>query len=64
MDVSLQAGGWGQRDHSWGVRDWWLLGHVWFAVRLEDGTLLTVWYEQMKGSTRAVLRQARWDLEV
>ena len=28
----------GQRDHSWGVRDWWAFGWCWFAGRLEDGT--------------------------
>jgi hypothetical protein len=33
------------------------------TVELDDGTLLTVWYEQMKGSPKAVLRQARWRLE-
>ena len=27
-----------QRDHSWGVRDWWSLGWVWTAGGLEDGT--------------------------
>lgn len=32
------------------------------TVELADGTLLTVWYELMKGSERAVLRQARWRL--
>jgi sialidase-1 len=32
------------------------------TVELGDGTLLTVWYEQMKGSRRAVLRQAKWKL--
>ncbi len=30
--------GWGQRDHSWGVRDWWGLSWSWMAGRLEDGT--------------------------
>jgi hypothetical protein len=29
---------WGQRDHSWGVRDWWGTGWVWTAGRLDDGT--------------------------
>jgi len=29
-------------------------------VELPDGKLVTVWYELMKGSTRAVLRLARW----
>ena len=30
--------GQGQRDHSWGVRDWWAFGWCWCSVRLEDGT--------------------------
>lgn len=30
------------------------------TVELRDGTLLTVWYEAMKGSPNAVLRQAKW----
>ncbi len=33
------------------------------TVELKDGTLLTVWYERMKGSENAVLRQARWRLQ-
>ena len=33
------------------------------SVQLDDGSLLTVWYETLKGSKRAVLRQARWSLE-
>jgi hypothetical protein len=33
------------------------------TVQLDDGTLVTVWYERMKDSPRAVLRQARWALE-
>jgi len=32
--------GQGQRDHSWGVRDWWAFGWCWFAGRLDDGTRL------------------------
>ncbi|WP_339911571.1 sialidase family protein [Symmachiella dynata] len=32
------------------------------TVELDDGTLLTVWYELMKGSPNAVLRQARWSI--
>lgn len=32
------------------------------TVELADGTLLSVWYEKMKDSDRAVLRQARWKL--
>ena len=33
------------------------------TVQLDDGTLVSVWYEVMKDSPRAVLRQARWTLE-
>ncbi|MBI5388529.1 MAG: exo-alpha-sialidase [Verrucomicrobia bacterium] len=33
------------------------------TVELEDGTMLTVWYELLKGSPRAALRQARWTIE-
>jgi len=33
------------------------------TVQLADGTLLSVWYEAMKGFPHAVLRQARWTLE-
>jgi hypothetical protein len=28
----------GERDHSWGVRDWWQFPWVWTSGRLEDGT--------------------------
>ena len=34
----IQVDGWGQRDHSWGNRDWWSLGWSWTAGRLDDGT--------------------------
>ena len=30
----------GQRDHSWGVRDWWGMDWVWSALHLADGTHL------------------------
>jgi hypothetical protein len=30
----------GQRDHSWGVRDWWSMDWVWSALHLDDGTHL------------------------
>jgi hypothetical protein len=35
---TLAVEGHGQRDHSWGVRDWWAFGWCWFAGRLDDGT--------------------------
>lgn len=28
----------GQRDHSWGVRDWWSMDWVWSALHLDDGS--------------------------
>ena len=33
------------------------------TVQLDDGSLVTVWYENMSESPYAVLRQARWSLE-
>jgi hypothetical protein len=30
--------GQGQRDHSWGERDWWAFGWCWASARLDDGT--------------------------
>lgn len=37
-DERIDFDGVGQRDHSWGVRDWWTVGWVWTAGWLEDGT--------------------------
>ena len=34
----FEVDGHGQRDHSWGVRDWWSYGWSWTAGRLDDGT--------------------------
>ena len=28
----------GQRDHSWGSRDWWAVDWMWSALHLDDGT--------------------------
>lgn len=36
----FEVDGHGQRDHSWGVRDWWSYGWSWMAGRLDDGTRL------------------------
>jgi Neuraminidase (sialidase) len=33
------------------------------TVQLDDGSLVSVWYEAMEGHRGAVLRQARWTLE-
>jgi len=35
---AIQVDGFGQRDHSWGVRDWWSMAWSWTAGRLDDGT--------------------------
>jgi hypothetical protein len=32
------------------------------TAQLDDGSLLSVWYERMAGSDKAVLRQCRWSL--
>jgi len=37
-DETIAFDGVGQRDHSWGVRDWWNVGWVWTAGWMEDGT--------------------------
>lgn len=36
----LELDGIGQRDHSWGVRDWWAMGWCWTAFRMDDGRRL------------------------
>ncbi len=41
-DERSEVEGYGQRDHSWGVRDWWSFGWCWCAVRLDDGTRVHV----------------------
>jgi hypothetical protein len=37
-DERLDIDAIGQRDHSWGVRDWWAFGWCWISGWLEDGT--------------------------
>jgi hypothetical protein len=37
-DERIALDGYGQRDHSWAVRDWWQFGWVWTSCRLDDGT--------------------------
>jgi len=34
----IEIDGWGERDHSWGRRDWWTMPWCWTAGRLADGT--------------------------
>lgn len=37
-DEELELRGVGQRDHSWGTRDWWSAEWMWSAGHLDDGT--------------------------
>ena len=37
-DEEIAFAGPGQRDHSWGARDWWALDWMWSALHFEDGT--------------------------
>ena len=37
-DRTMTIQGQGQRDHSWGVRDWWVFGWCWMAAQLSDGS--------------------------
>jgi hypothetical protein len=34
----IEIDGYGERDHSWGPRDWWTMPWCWTAGRLGDGT--------------------------
>jgi hypothetical protein len=36
---TIELDGHGQRDHSWGRRDWWSFPWCWTAGRLDDGTV-------------------------
>jgi hypothetical protein len=37
-EQTLAISGWGERDHSWGERDWWRVSWLWSSGRLDDGT--------------------------
>ncbi|HUH79969.1 MAG TPA: phosphotransferase [Solirubrobacteraceae bacterium] len=39
-EETIELSGVGQRDHSWGVRDWWSAEWMWSAAHLQDGTHL------------------------
>jgi hypothetical protein len=45
----LDVRGIGQRDHSWGVRDWWAMNWCWMAGRLDDGTRLHAVHMRLPG---------------
>jgi hypothetical protein len=40
----------GQRDHSWGVRDWWLFPWNWTAGHLDDGTFFHAARSMLSGA--------------
>ncbi|MEA2169139.1 MAG: hypothetical protein QOF76_2439 [Solirubrobacteraceae bacterium] len=37
-DEQIAFGGPGQRDHSWGSRDWWAMDWMWSGLHFSDGT--------------------------
>jgi hypothetical protein len=37
-EETVDFSGQGQRDHSWGARDWWAVDWMWSGVHLTDGT--------------------------
>lgn len=37
-EEEVAVAGWGERDHSWGERDWWQVSWLWSSGRLADGT--------------------------
>jgi hypothetical protein len=49
-EEEIAISGPGQRDHSWGSRDWWANDWMWNALHLDDGTHThTVTIPEMKG---------------
>ena len=36
--IEIAVSGWGERDHSWGERDWWQVSWLWSSGHLADGT--------------------------
>ncbi len=49
-DEIIAFSGIGQRDHSWGARDWWANDWMWNALHLDDGTRThTVTVAEMPG---------------
>jgi len=49
-DEEIAFAGPGQRDHSWGARDWWAVDWMWNGLHLDDGTHIhQVGIPQMQG---------------
>ncbi len=49
----------GQRDHSWGTRDWWAMDWMWSAGRLDDGTRLHAVQLRLPGAPAIAVGYAR-----
>jgi hypothetical protein len=50
-DEEISFSGPGQRDHSWGARDWWATDWMWSGLHFDDGTRThAVGVPQMPGS--------------
>ena len=62
-DETIDIDGSGERDHSWGVRDWWSFPWTWTAGQLDDGTAFhasgteDVWWQGFVVSPDGDLRQ-------
>lgn len=39
-DERIEFVGFGERDHSWGTRDWWGVSWLWTSAHLDDGTFV------------------------
>lgn len=39
-DETIAFEGFGERDHSWGQRDWWSLSWLWTSAHFDDGTFV------------------------
>lgn len=46
---TVSVDGQGERDHSWGRRDWWEMGWCWTSGRLDDDT----WFHGMRPAVEA-----------
>lgn len=50
-DETIDVDGHGERDHSWGHRDWWAFPWCWTAGRLDDGTWFHASRPEINGVT-------------
>jgi hypothetical protein len=50
-DESIDVDAVGERDHSWGVRDWWAFPWTWTAGQLDDGSAFHAAGTHLHGAT-------------